>query len=171
MKPALFAACLAFAAPSAGAARDVRFDARLIAACLNRGEAETGHGRSCIGAAATACMEATPGGYSTFGMVGCTDAELSWWDADLNAAYQALRAQERRADAAWRPIPGMMPRPSTTDALRDMQRAWIGWRDATCLYEELQWWGGTGASLAGLSCRLRLTAERALDLRGYQHQN
>jgi uncharacterized protein YecT (DUF1311 family) len=163
---ALTAAGLSMAAPVPAAAQPLRFDAGLITACLDRGEE-----RACIGVAADACMEATPGGYSTVGMVGCTDAELTWWDADLNTAYQALRAQERRADAEHRPIPGMPPRPSTADALRDMQRTWIGWRDATCLYEELQWWGGTGASLAGVTCRLHLTAERALALNSYRLEN
>lgn len=150
------------ALPDAAWGQGVRFDARQIQSCLDRGE-----GRACIGAAAEACMEATPGGYSTVGMGGCTAAEEAWWDAELNAAYQALRTRERRADTDWQPIPGMLPRPSGADTLRDVQRAWIGWRDATCQYEELQWWGGTGASLAGASCRMRLTGEQALTLRAY----
>jgi uncharacterized protein YecT (DUF1311 family) len=160
MRGAVLALCLAL--PGAASAQELDFDARLIQSCLDRGQ-----GRACIGVAAEACMAATPGGFSTVGMGGCTRAEEDWWDAQLNAAYQTLRARERAADADWRPIPGMAPRPSGADVLRDMQRAWIGWRDATCLYEEFQWWGGTGASLAGAACRMRLTGEQALTLRGY----
>jgi uncharacterized protein YecT (DUF1311 family) len=154
-------ACLLMVLPGTGTAQQVRLDARLTQACLDRGQ-----GAECIGLAAEACM-AAPGGYSTVGMVGCVGAEHDWWDAALNTAYRRLRAREVAADAGWQPIPGQMPRPSTAGALRDAQRLWIDWRDATCRYEELQWWGGSGASLAGISCRMRLTAEQALTLRGY----
>ena len=137
----------------------LRFDGALIQSCL-----DNGGWRDCIGVAANACIEATPGGYSTMGMTGCTLAEAEWWDARLNAEYQALMASERAADAEWQPIPGMLPRPSGAEALRAAQRAWIAWRDATCTYEELQWWGGTGASGAGAGCRLHLTGEQVLRL-------
>ena len=50
------------------------------------------------------------------------------------------------------------------DSLRDMQRAWIGFRDARCTYEASLWQGGTGASPAVLNCRLQETAEQALYL-------
>jgi len=138
----------------------LRFDEALITACLDGGQ-----WRDCIGVASNACMDATEGGYSTIGMVGCISAEHDWWDADLNSSYRALRTHERAADASWPSVPGMLPRPSGVDALRDMQRAWITFRDATCLYDELQWWGGTGASLVGAACRSQLTAEQALHLR------
>lgn len=111
-------------------------------------------------------MEATEGGYSTPVMAGCLDAEREYWDAQLNAAYGDLRARAQQFDAD-PPIDGMPPRPSSMDALRDMQRAWIAYRDASCRYEELQWWGGTGASGANIGCQMRLTGEQALTLRSY----
>ena len=141
----------------------LRFDGGLIQSCL-----DGGGWRDCIGVAANACIEATPGGYSTVGMTGCTMAEEAWWDARLNAEYRALMAREEQGDADWQPIPGLLPRPSGAEALRTAQRAWIAWRDATCTYEELQWWGGTGASGAGAGCRMRLTAEQVLMLMSYQ---
>jgi len=167
------------AAAPAAAQEGLRFDAAPLLACLaaagpGAGDAAKGDGaatdgaaRACIGLAAEACMAATEGGWSTIGMVGCVSAEHDWWDADLNTTYRDLRARERQGDADWPQTPGILPRPSGADALRDMQRAWIAWRDATCLYEELDWWGGTGAALIGASCRLQLTAEQALRLRGY----
>lgn len=164
--PVVLAAGLALlAAPPAPAQSKgdgLRFDPGLIRSCL-----ESGGWRDCIGVAAEACMQATPGGHSTAGMGGCLGAEAEWWDARLNDHYQTLRARERAADAEAPPIPGMPPRPSGAEALRELQRAWIAWRDATCFYEELQWWGGTGASSAGAACRMRLTAEQTLTLMSY----
>jgi len=92
---------------------------------------------------------------------GCASREADWWDAMLNAEYQARRAEARRfdADTGARPLP-------SAEALRDMQRAWITFRDATCSFEASQWGGGTGANPAFLNCIMRMTAEQALYLRG-----
>jgi uncharacterized protein YecT (DUF1311 family) len=151
------------AAQSKGEDEGLRFDPGPTMACLDRGG-----WRDCIGLAMMACIEGTPGGNSTAGMAGCANAEAEWWDARLNAEYQALMADERAADAEWQPIPGLAPRPSGVETLRAAQRAWIAWRDATCTYEELQWWGGTGASGAGAGCRLYLTGEQVLRLMSWQ---
>lgn len=160
---AVTAVCAALAAPPAAAFDRLVFDAAPLVACL-----AAGGGRDCIGAAADPCMEATEGGFSTFGMVGCLSAEVDWWDGDLNATYRRLRELERAGDAEWDANPmGLLPRPSGADGLRDMQRAWIAFRDTTCSYEALDWWGGTGASLIGVTCHLQMTAEQALRLRGY----
>ena len=42
------------------------------------------------------------------------------------------------------------------DSLRDMQRAWITFRDAKCDWETVQWGGGTGAGPARLSCLMHI---------------
>jgi uncharacterized protein YecT (DUF1311 family) len=162
---ALFLGLLATPAAAQSAKDDgrLRFDGGLIQSCL-----DAGGWRDCIGVATNACIEATPGGYSTVGMTGCTLAEEAWWDARLNAEYRALMAREEQGDADWQPIPGLLPRPSGAEALRTAQRAWIAWRDATCTYEELRWWGGTGASGAGAGCRMHLTAEQVLTLMSWQ---
>ena len=143
----------------------VRFDAEPLAACITA----EGGGRACIGQAADACMDATYGGYSNQGMIACLGAELDWWDADLNAAYHDLHARQSLRDAGWSDAdtPWMPPRPSGADTLRDMQRAWIAFRDASCAYEALDWWGGTGAQLIEVTCLLQMTAEQALRLRHY----
>jgi uncharacterized protein YecT (DUF1311 family) len=166
IRPLILAAALAsapLAAPAQSKDPGLRFDGALIQDCL-----DAGGWRDCIGVGANACIEATPGGWTTVGTTGCTIAEAEWWDARLNAEYQALMARERQRDADWRPIPGLPPRPSGAEALRAMQRAWIAYRDATCFYEELQWWGGTGASGARAGCRMRLTAEQVLALISWQ---
>lgn len=123
----------------------------------------------CAGEAANACMEATPGGYSTVGMVGCYDAELQYWDARLNGAYKRVRAEAKAMDAEMKEIGSSAP--SQADALRDMQRAWITYRDATCGYERTLWGGGTGAGPAGVACLMGLTAKQALYLEGLNGLN
>jgi uncharacterized protein YecT (DUF1311 family) len=54
--------------------------------------------------------------------------------------------------------------PSQGDALKNMQRAWIAYRDATCDYERSHWGGGTGGGPATVSCLMYMTAEQALYL-------
>lgn len=142
--------------PAAVAAQDITFDPVPLENCV----AHTGDGAECIGIAAGACMEQTMGGHSTYGMNACTSAEAEWWDTRLNTAYGDLMAKERATDSE-----GFDPdRPSGAEALRDMQRAWIAFRDASCDYAALSWYGGTGASTVYLGCLLDLTARQALVL-------
>ncbi len=137
------------------AAQDLDFNIGATAACLDAA-ATTPEARACIGLSANACMDATPMGSSTIGMGGCIDRELTWWDARLNAQYADLRTRERARDAG--------DGGNRAEALRDMQRAWIAWRDATCDYERAQWGGGTGGGPATAACLMRLTGEQALYL-------
>lgn len=154
----LIPVALLLAMSGAAPAQTVNFDPAVAQTCLDRGGA-----RACIGEATEACVTGTPGGASTVGYAMCTRAELTWWDDRLNGAYQRMLVQAREIDAQ-SPGQGTPDRPSDEAALRAMQRAWIGYRDATCGYEELQWWGGTGAHGAGLACAMRLTGEQALYL-------
>lgn len=127
--------------------------------CLAAGSSMLEH-EACIGASADACMEDTPGGYSTAGMVGCLSLELDWWDARLNRVYgarmAAAKAMDREMGAGENGVPPM------ADALKAMQRAWIPYRDATCDYERSFWGGGTGGGPAALGCLLHLTAKQAM---------
>lgn len=142
-------------------AQELIFSQRYTEACL-WALAPDQSAEPCIGESAAQCMADTPGGYSTVGMAGCLDREWQFWDEKLNAAYKARRAEARAADAE-RDDPGSMV-PSQADALRDMQRAWIAWRDATCDYERALWGGGTGGGPASVSCHMTLTARQALYL-------
>jgi len=161
MRRVLFLASVVALLPPAAGADGLKFSPQAIHQCMDGGDTT-----ACIGRAAQACMEETEGGYSTPGMAGCLDAERDFWDGILNNAYGELRSRAREIDAE-EPIEGFPPRPSDTEALRDMQRAWIAYRDATCRYEELQWWGGTGATGANIGCQMQMTGERALALRTY----
>ena len=145
------------ALPTTGMAQDVDFSPSFTNDCISGGG-----GTECIGASANACMEATEGGFSTAGMNGCLDMEFAFWDAELNRAYQSLMEFEEAIDT--QSAKSEPDRPSGAQALRDMQRSWIAYRDATCNYEILQWYGGTGASPAWLSCTMRLTGQQAMYL-------
>lgn len=139
------------------------FDPAPVLECL-AGEAAPD---SCAGLAAAACMEG-PGGSSTVGMGFCLGAERDFWDGRLNDAYGRVTEGARTADADAAgqsyTVPEQQP------ALRDMQRAWIAYRDATCTYEATRWGGGTGAGPAAAQCALALTARQANRLDGYLHE-
>jgi uncharacterized protein YecT (DUF1311 family) len=140
------------------AAQDITYSDNATATCLAEAE-EFADKRACIGLSANLCMEA-PGGYSTYGMGGCLDGELTFWDGLLNENYRARMVQAKSADedaAMYQP-----ELPKQAEALRDMQRAWITFRDAACDYERSQWGGGTGGGPATLMCLMRMTGEQAL---------
>ncbi|NDR56415.1 lysozyme inhibitor LprI family protein [Aliiruegeria sabulilitoris] len=126
---------------------------------------------ACVGTAATACMESHEFGYTTVGMGYCLDQELAFWDARLNAVYRQVMVRDKAVDAEMAEIGSSAP--SLSEALREMQRAWIPFRDASCDYDRAQWGGGTGGGPATLSCLMYATARQALILEirlthGYQ---
>lgn len=152
-------AAFTLAAPGAHA-QDLTFDIKDTQHCLST-SGTYAEMQSCIGASANACMSATDMGGTTVGMGGCIDRELRYWDDRLNASYRSLRAKDRAEDAEYGSAPGYAKQ---ANALRDMQRAWIAYRDATCDYERAQWGGGTGGGPATLGCLMRLTGRQALYL-------
>lgn len=159
MRWALLAA-LALAS-SAASAQEVQFSAAISESCVAAQSTPDGK-RACLGQSAQRCMEVSPEGYTTIGMMNCMDAERDYWDARLNRAYQSVRARAQASDAELDALGSAAPR--TAVALRDMQRAWISYRDATCEFEQSQWGGGSGGGPAILSCLMRLTGEQALYL-------
>ncbi len=123
-----------------------------VAAALTGDEAPLGDAaprlEDCIGAAANICME-QPDGYTTVGMSACMARETAWWDEKLNADYAELRDT---LDA------------EAFSALREAQRAWIGFREAECNFHYSYWRDGTIRSTFFSSCMLDLTARRAIGL-------
>lgn len=160
LRKALFVAALAVPA-GPGLAADMVFDAGPTEACL---AAETADPASCIGHAADACMIENDTGETTVGMGFCLSEEWAWWDARLNAAYRTLMETHEAGDAQAK-ADGLAVA-SVAEALRNMQRAWIAYRDAACDYERAQWAGGTGGGPATAACLMRQTGLRALELEG-----
>jgi uncharacterized protein YecT (DUF1311 family) len=142
------------------AAQDIGFSPAATEACL--AAAGDAPGREvCVGRSAEACAE-TPDGQTTVGMGFCYGAERDWWDARLNAAYGGLIRLEEAGDAELESLGSAAPR--SAPALRAMQRAWIGFRDAACAWEVSQWGGGTGGGPAGAACGMEETGRQALAL-------
>lgn len=142
-------------------AQDLRYSEDATVACIYAAPTQAGQ-RVCIGQSAQACMSATSDGGTTVGMGGCLDRELQYWDGRLNVAYRALMKKAKRVDSEMAGSGATVPK--LEPALRQMQRDWIPWRDATCDFERAQWGGGTGGGPATLSCLMRLTGEQALYL-------
>lgn len=140
-------------------AQDLVFSMQATDSCLMAG---TDSDMSCIGASAQMCMQQTVGGESTVGMGGCLDAERSQWDARLNDHYQQLMTKEKAEDAEMTEIGSSAPKQAP--ALKDMQRAWISYRDERCTFVAAQWGGGTGAGPAAIGCHMHVTAQQALFL-------
>ncbi|MCB5198169.1 Uncharacterized conserved protein YecT, DUF1311 family [Loktanella sp. DSM 29012] len=152
---------LALSGATAATAQDLVYSNAATEACL---ATVTGLDRlGCVGASAGACMVDTPGGDTTVGMGGCFDRERQFWDDALNEAYAALMVIYTESDA-FAASEGMNL-PVQSDALRDMQRAWIGYRDARCDFERAKWGGGTGGGPATIQCLMGLTAEQTFVLR------
>jgi len=121
----------------------------------------------CVGRAARACMN-SPGGDTTIGMIDCLQGELHYWDKRLNASYAKRMADAKKQDAEMRAPKSAAP--SLEEALRKMQRNWIAYRDAACLYEQSQWQGGTGGGPATAACQMHETARQTLKLEGWWSQ-
>ncbi|MGJ8618377.1 MAG: lysozyme inhibitor LprI family protein [Sulfitobacter sp.] len=139
------------------AAQELPYSDAATLNCLQLG----GANRSCVGLSAQLCMD-TPDGSSTVGMGGCLDAERKFWDDRLNANYQARMVEAKRVDAEMAELGATVP--SQSDALRDMQRAWIAFRDTACTWEASKWGGGTGSGPAYVACLMDLTAEQSIVL-------
>lgn len=147
---------LTLAAPCTPAfAQDLTFSADDVDICL-AGSDSPDHWETCIGQAASRCMSLSPGGDTTYGMNGCLALELDWWDTKLNAEYKRLMSEVTDFDNE----AGF----SISDGLRDMQRAWIGYRDAKCGFEAAQYGTGTLGSTITYDCLMQMTAEQALYL-------
>lgn len=151
---------LTFLASEAVAQDDVVFHRELVQQCFDKARSYGGSD-SCIGSAADLCMEQNEGGYSTYGMSYCISLEAEWWDEALNFEYSRVLSEAAFLDGEL-----SEDLPSVAEALREMQRAWITYRDASCAFEAAQWGGGTGAGPAYNGCVMRLTAAQAITLGG-----
>ena len=137
-------------APSLAAGND---DTAAIRACVekyadNIDEAE----RKCIFAIVADPCTMTPTNQTTIATAECYDRERKIWDALLNESFRALRDDLDEGQKT---------------KLRDMQRAWIAYRDTTCgfYHDKIR---GTMATTMAAACVARETARRALLLKQFQ---
>lgn len=152
----------------AGPAAAQDFDPAMAEACLSAGRQAMRDGASvndglmaCVGDAAQACEDRL-GSPTTLDMNACRGAEADWWDGRLNATYGDLRRLIETREAGSEPGSEQ----SRIESLREMQRAWIGWRDAACAFEGDEYAGGTLAGTVRAGCLMQRTAHQALWLAG-----
>ena len=93
------------------------------------------------------CMDKSGG--VTIEMIDCMNAELKIQDSKLNANYKALLAS--------------LSEPRKKDFI-EAQRAWLRYRELNCKFY-LDPEGGSLARIEANDCFLRLTAERATELK------
>ncbi|MBP0596798.1 DUF1311 domain-containing protein [Herbaspirillum sp. LeCh32-8] len=83
-------------------------------------------------------------------MNGCVAQDLNQADAELNQTYLAYRAKLR---------------PTQQNQIRDVQLAWIKYRDLSCRFESSNVAGGSAAGMALQTCLAEKTRQRAQELK------
>ncbi|MGJ8571867.1 MAG: lysozyme inhibitor LprI family protein [Hoeflea sp.] len=97
---------------------------------------------------------------SQFEMTYCAGVDYDEADADLNAIWPDIVAAAKSNDDYVADMARDRGVPTTLEALRTAQRAWIKFRDAQCEYEAYAVFGGTMQPMVGSMCLARLTRER-----------
>jgi uncharacterized protein YecT (DUF1311 family) len=147
------AAVLLDLAPAVGHAQDRKPTTQEVAAirdCAKKYETNVDEGeRQCLFNLVSDRCTNTPEGSSTHGMADCFRVEWAIWDVLLNENYKNLATDLDEQQ---------------TTKLREMQRAWIAYRDTTCgfYYIKIQ---GTMAIPMTAACEARETARRAMLLK------
>ena len=103
---------------------------------------------------------------STAEMRGCLDKAYMAADAELNAVWKKVMAHVAGAD--------YLPAEAQKDwrqELLEAQRAWITFKERDCGAVGFEWYGGTGAPGAILSCLLEHTTARTEDLKARFRDN
>lgn len=126
--------------------------------CLSGEGAQQDGADSCIGLISNKCLEGTM--ETTMDNLRCDAEEIAVWDRRLNVAYKSLQQIYKQNDAEMSEYDGF----NRANELREVQRAWIVWRDAKCDFAYGEFRGGTMGKLSASYCQTALTAERALEL-------
>lgn len=95
-----------------------------------------------------------------FSMTYCAGVDYEEADAELNELWPKMVASARDNDEYVGDLARDSGVPTTVEALRDAQRAWIRFRDAQCSYEAYEVLGGTMQPMVGALCLARVTEER-----------
>ena len=93
-------------------------------------------------------------------MTYCASDDYEKADADLNTLWPDIVAAAKQNDEYVADMARERGVPTTLQALRTAQRAWITFRDVQCEYEAYEVFGGTMQPMVGTLCLARLTRER-----------
>ena len=122
-------------------------DVRALRACLGI-EKPAADRQHCIGMLTDPC-QAAPDGQSTMGAEMCQSHEYAAWDAILNETYrQAIKRFDEPGKAY----------------LREVQTAWIAFRDLSCEWSSKVFPHGTIAGPLTGRCLIEETAHRTITL-------
>jgi len=97
-------------------------------------------------------------------MNSCSGIAFEKADKALNALWPKIVAAAKERDAEQGQEMKDRGVPTTLEALRSAQHAWIAFRDAECSYEAYAAFGGTMQPLLGSECKTRLTKARIIEL-------
>jgi hypothetical protein len=148
---AAFGCCAALPAPAS--AREMTSP---VENCLLSAGDHQAAQNTCVGQFASNCIENTPGGETTAGMVQCVESERWQWENVRGAAVITLRANE---------TPGQL---SLLDASLTEHRRWA---DARCSYEASIYEGGSLSIVIAAQCMRDAVAEHAIYLRNRYSEN
>lgn len=98
-------------------------------------------------------------------MNACAGLAFKAADKRLNALWPEVVANAKAFDAETADLYAERGVPSSFEALREAQRAWIAFRDRQCEYEAYAAFGGSMQPMLGSDCRTRLTEERIATFR------
>ncbi|MCY0094058.1 lysozyme inhibitor LprI family protein [Hoeflea ulvae] len=93
-------------------------------------------------------------------MTYCAGVDYEKADAELNRLWPEIVAAARSNDEYVADLARDRGVPTTLEALRTAQHAWLKFRDAQCEYEAYDVFGGTAQPMVGSLCLARLTRER-----------
>jgi len=94
----------------------------------------------------------------------CAYLDFEAADRELNQLWPQVIASARAADAEIDRTNDQAP--TSEQALRNAQRAWITFRDEHCTYEGHEARGGSMETMLYEGCRATLTRQRVAQLRG-----
>lgn len=120
-----------------------------IEKCLAAKEKANKPLEECIGTAADACLGKGEN-LSAHDMIDCHGEEADVWDERLSHDYRALMKITKSPDK---------------ERMRDLERAWVDFRDKKCAYRQMQGEGMAGM-IQNIHCYKVETARQALFLGG-----
>jgi len=147
----LIASCIAFGLASTSHAqtrKPTAQETKVVRDCFEQ-KGDSAKGDRCIGVVSARCSR-KPGNQGGLNAADCYRIEQAIWDLLLNETYKMLQADLDEEEQKIK--------------LRDMQRAWIASRDATCEFYHVKTQGSMAVPMSA-NCFLAETARRALFLK------
>ncbi len=129
------------------------YDPDILLNCLRKSGSRESR-QACIGVSSGACFRSASDNHA-IASIACTKAELDDWDARMNRVYGDLVHYQTYRDENQLAV----------EELREMQRAWITFRDTACKWDTFTSRRMQGAAESDADyCMMVLTAQQTLFL-------